>query len=64
MIRNLLSQSRLGLLGFLLVNMLLVLPGCGGEPAPVVDTSTKAGLPGSIPTPEKAALPIGAKPKK
>jgi hypothetical protein len=54
--------ARTGLLGLSFVFMSLLLVGCGGQETPIVDTSTKGGVPGSLPTPTKAALPVQPRP--
>ena len=58
------SLARAGLLGLSFVFVSLPLVGCGGQETPIVDTSTEAGLPGSIPTPTKAALTVTPRPQR
>jgi hypothetical protein len=62
MIVDIRQLARTGLLGLSFVFMSLPLVGCGGPETPIVDTSTKGGIPGSLPTPAKTALPVGPRP--
>jgi hypothetical protein len=55
------TRARVGIVGVAIAFVFLPVLGCAPE-TPVIDTSTKGGMPGSIPSPTPEKVQIQSKP--